>query len=242
MSRESARRIAEKDALKPWRVASWVIPTAGPEFVCAMEAVLDVYARPYDEARPVVCLDEKRKQLVRETRPGFTDSRGVRYEDYEYERNGVGVLYMVCEPLGGRREVRVETSQDRLAWARTVVHLAETMYPAAERITLVQDNLSAHKPSALYEMLEPARARAILERLEIVHTPKHGSWLNIAECELSVLGRQALAGRIEDTEALARIAEAWSTARTAAQKGVDWQFTTAAARVKLKHLSPSYTS
>lgn len=219
-----------------------MIPEAGPEFVCAMEAVLDVYARPFDSARPVVCLDEKRKQLVRETRPGFTDRHGLRHEDYEYERAGVGVLYMVCEPLGGRREVLVETSQDRLAWARTVVHLAETMYSAAERITLVQDNLSAHKPSALYEILPPARARAILERLEIVHTPKHGSWLNIAEIELSVLGRQALSQRIGDGAELSRISASWSAARTAAQKGVDWQFTTAEARVKLKRLYPSYIS
>lgn len=207
-----------------------------------MEAVLDVYARPYDPLRPVVCLDEKRKQLVRETRPGFTDSHGLRHEDYEYERGGVGVLYMVCEPLGGRREVLVEASQDRLAWARTVRHLAETMYPDAERITLVQDNLSAHKPSALYEILPPEKARAILERLETVHTPKHGSWLNVAELELSVLGRQALAGRIGDEDELERVVESWSSARTAAQKGVDWQFTTATARVKLKHLYPSYIS
>jgi len=197
-----------------------------------MEAVLDVYARPYDPLRPVVCLDEKRKQLVRATRPGFTDSHGLRHEDYEYERAGVGVLYMVCEPLGGRREVRVEASQDRLAWARTVQHLAETMYPDAARITLVQDNLSAHKPSALYETLAPERARAILERLEIVHTPKHGSWLNIAEIELSVLSKQALGARIGDTAALDRISTSWSTVRTAAQKGVNWQFTTADARTK----------
>lgn len=218
-----------------------MIPEAGPDFVCAMEAVLDVYARLYDPARPVVCLDEKRKQLVRETRAGFTDRRGVRHEDYEYERNGVGVLYMVCEPLGCRREVLVERSQDRLAWARTVVQVAETMYPEAERITLVQDNLAAHKPSALYEILPPERARAIVERLEIVNTPPHGSWLNIAECELSVLGRQMLSGRIGDEAELRRIAATWSSERTAAQKGVDWQFTTAEARVKLKHLYPSYS-
>lgn len=220
---------------------SWVIPEAGPEFVCAMEAVLDVYARPYDPARPVVCLDEKRKQLVSETRSGFTDSQGVRHEDYEYERNGVGVVYMVCEPLGARREVLVEQSQDRLAWARAVVHMAEVMYPDAERITLVQDNLSAHKPSALYEVLPPERARAILSRLEIVHTPTHGSWLNMAEIELSVLGRQVLSGRIGDEAELRRITGAWSSERTTAQKGVAWQFTTAEARVKLKHLYPSYT-
>lgn len=206
-----------------------------------MEAVLDVYARPYDPAWPVVCLDEKRKQLVRETRPGFTDSRGVRHEDYEYERNGVGVLYMVCEPLGARREVLVEQSQDRLAWARTVLHMAETMYPDAEQITLVQDNLSAHKPSALYEILPPERARAIIERLEVVNTPTHGSWLNVAECELSVLGRQVLAGRIGDEAELRRISETWSSERTAAQKGVDWQFTTDDARIKLKRLYPSYS-
>lgn len=216
-----------------------MIPEAGPEFVCAMEAVLDVYARPYDALRPVVCLDETRKQLVGHTRPGFTDAHGLRHEDYEYERNGVGVLYMVCEPLGGRREVRVEQSQDRLAWARTVAHMAETMYPDAERITLVQDNLSAHKPSALYEILSPERARTILRRLEIVHTPTHGSWLNIAEIELSVLSKQALGGRIGDEAALRRIVASWSSERTAAQKGVEWQFTTADARIKLARLYPT---
>ena len=223
-----------------------MIPEAGPEFVCAhptsvgwMEAVLDVYARAYDPLHPVVCLDEKRKQLVRETRGGFTDSHGVLHRDYEYERNGVGVLYMVCEPLGGRREVRVETGQDRLAWARTILHMAETMYPDAKRITLVQDNLSAHKPSALYEILAPERARAIIERLEIVHTPTHGSWLNIAEIELSVLGRQALSQRIGDEATLIEIAESWSTTRTVAQKGVAWQFTTPDARIKLARLYPT---
>lgn len=205
-----------------------------------MEAVLDVYARPYDVAHPVVCLDETRKQLVGETRAPFTDSEGVRHIDYEYERAGVGVLYMVCEPLGGRREVRVEASQDRLAWARTVGHMAETMYPGAERITLVQDNLSAHKPSALYEILPPARARAILRRLEVVNTPKHGSWLNIAELELSVLSKQSLDRRIGSAADLAWIVASWSASRTAAQKGVDWQFRTEDARIKLKHLYPSY--
>lgn len=216
-----------------------MIPEAGPDFVCAMEAVLDVYARPYDAARPVVCLDEKRKQLVKETRQPFTDSQGVRYSDYEYERGGVGVLYMVCEPLGARREVLVEESQDRLAWARTVTHVAERMYPDAERITLVQDNLSAHKPSALYEIHPPPRARAIIERLEIVNTPKHGSWLNMAEIELSVLSRQGLSKRVPDREALVTEAVSWARVRTANQRGVDWQFTTADARVKLKRLYPS---
>jgi hypothetical protein len=204
-----------------------------------MEAVLDVYARPYDAARPVVCLDEKRKQLVKETRVGFTDSHGVRYEDHEYERNGVGVLYMVSEPLGGRREVLVEESQDRLAWARTVTHMAERMYPEAERITLVQDNLSAHKPSALYEIHPPERARAIVERLEIVNTPKHGSWLNIAEVELSVFSRQGLSKRVPDRAALSSQAAAWYGKRNEQQRDVEWQFTTADARVKLARLYPT---
>ncbi|MEM6783590.1 MAG: transposase [Bacteroidota bacterium] len=148
---------------------------------------------------------------------------------------------MVCEPLGGRREVLLEESQDRLAWARTVVHLAEKMYPEAKRITLVQDNLAAHKPSALYEMLTPERARALLRRLEIVPTPKHGSWLYIAELELSVLSKQSLSRRIESREELERIVTRWSARRTAAQKGVDWQFRTEDARLKLKRLYPSYT-
>lgn len=204
-----------------------------------MEAVLDVYARGYNPAWPVVCLDEKRKQLVKETRRPFTDSRGTRYSDYEYERGGVGVLYMLCEPLGARREVLVEASQDRLAWARSVTHMAETMYSEAERITLIQDNLSAHKPSALYEIHPPERARAIVERLEIVNTPKHGSWLNIAEIELSLLSRQGLSKRVPDRAALVAEASAWARVRTAKQRGVDWQFTTADARVKLKRLYPS---
>jgi len=123
-----------------------------------------------------------------------------------------------------------------------VAHVAEAMYPAAERITLVQDNLSAHKPSALYEVLPPERARSVLRRLEVVHTPKHGSWLNVAEIELSVLSRQGLCGRVGSEAELKRIVAAWSAERTAAQKGIDWQFTTADARVKLKHLYPSYIS
>lgn len=219
----------------------WVIPEAEPDFVCQMEAVLDTYALPYDCNRPVVCLDEKRKQLVRETRTGFTDARGVRHVDYEYERAGVGVLYMLCEPLGARREVLLETSQDRLAWARVVTHLAETMYPEAERITLVQDNLSAHKLSALYEIHAPKRARAIARRLDIVNTPKHGSWLNIAEIELSLLVRQGLSDRVPDLQTLKAESTTWAATQTANQRGVDWQFTTADARVKLKRLYPTYT-
>lgn len=216
-----------------------MIPEADAAFVCAMEAVLDVYARPYDPARPVVCLDETRKQLVRHTRAPFTDSRGVRHEDYEYERAGVATLYMATEPLAGWREVTVEAGQDRLVWARTVGRLVEEVYAEAERVTLVQDNLSAHTAAALYEVYAPERARSVLRRLELVHTPVHGSWLNVAEIELSVLARQALNRRIGSHEELEAIVRTWASARTARQKGVDWQFTTEDARVKLARLYPT---
>jgi hypothetical protein len=216
-----------------------VIPEADAASVCAMERALDVYARPYDPARPVVGLDEKRKQLVRQTREPFTDSRGVRYEDYEYDRAGVGVLYSACEPLAGWREVSVEAGQDRLTWARVVGRLVEGVYAGAERVTLVQDNLSAHTEAALYEVYEPDRARSILRRLEVVPTPVHGSWLNVAEVELSVLARQALGRWIGSREELEVAVRAWSSARTAQQKGVSWQFTTEEARVKLARLYPT---
>lgn len=208
-------------------------------FVCRMEQVLDVYQRPYNPRNPVVNLDETRKQLVSETRAPFTDSHGVRHVDYEYRREGVATLYMICEALAGFREVRLTESQDRLEWARVVAHIVEDLYPEADRVTLVQDNLSAHTESALYEVYAPERARAILRRLEIVSTPVHGSWLNIAEIELSVLVRQGLSLRIADREQLEEEVTAWYGERNTKQRGVDWQFTTADARVKLKRLYPS---
>jgi hypothetical protein len=209
-----------------------------------MEQVLDVYARPYDPARPVVCLDETRKQLVSEKRQPFTDSQGAVHVDYEYKRDeykqeGVATIYMICEPLGGYREVLIRESQDRLNWARVVAHLVEEVYPEAEQITLVQDNLSAHATKALYEVYPPERARRIVRKLEIVSTPVHGSWLNIAELELSVLARQCLSTRIADLESLEGQVTAWEMIRNRKQKGVDWQFTTADARIKLKRLYPS---
>ena len=204
-----------------------------------MEQVLDVYARPYDPLRPVVCLDETRKQLISETRQPFTSADGVLHVDYEYKREGTRTLYMLCEPLGGYRKVLVKESQDRLTWARVVAHLVEDLYPSAARITLVQDNLSAHSVSALYEVFEAERARGIVRKLEVVSTPVHGSWLNMAEIELSVLVRQGLSRRIGDALELEREIASWYQARNGKQRGVDWQFTTADARVKLKRLYPS---
>ena len=204
-----------------------------------MERVLDVYARAYDPRFPVVNLDETTKQLLSEIRQTFTDSKGVVYQDYQYCREGVADIYMIVEALGGRREVLIENDHTSHTYAKVVAHIVEQMYPDAEKITLIEDNLSAHKLSALYEIFEPQRARSIIEKLEVVRTPKHGSWLNIAECELSVLTRQALKGRIPNRQTLKETVRAWYQNRNEKQKKVDWQFTNKDARVKLKRLYPS---
>lgn len=206
--------------------------------MCAMEAVLDVYERPYEEDNPVVCLDESPQQLVREVRAGFTDAKGVEYQDFEYKREGVADLYLVCEPLQGRREIFVKENHNRLNWAEVIRVIAEEMYPQAARITLVQDNLSAHKPSALYEILPAEQARAILRRIEFVATPKHGSWLNMAEIELGVLKRVGLATRVGSRSELEKQIAAYQTARQTKPTKINWQFTTKDARVKLKRLYP----
>jgi hypothetical protein len=204
-----------------------------------MEAVLDVYSRPYDVRFPVVNLDETTKQLLSEMRQTFTDSKGVVYQDYQYCREGVADIYMIVETLGGTREVLIENDHTSQTYAKVVAHIVEKMYPTAERITLIEDNLSAHKLSTLYEIFEPQRARSIIEKLEVVRTPKHGSWLNIAECELSVLTRQALKERIPDRETLEETVKAWYQNRNQKQKKVNWQFKTKDARIKLKRLYPS---
>ena len=216
-----------------------MIPEAGPDFVCGMEEVLDVYAQPYDPEHPRVCLDESPKQLISERRESFTDAHGVEHVDYEYTREGTVDLYLVVEPLAGKREVLVKDQHTRLDWAEVVAHVVEDLYPTAKKVTLIQDNLSAHKKSALYELFAPARARAILEKLEFVYTPKHGSWLNVAECELSVLTRQGLAERVASKEETIRHVTAWYETRNDTGAKVDWQFTTTEARIKLKRLYPS---
>lgn len=207
-----------------------------------MEEVLEVYERPYDAAYPVINLDETPFQLVSETRQTFTDSQGVEYFDYEYKREGVVDLFMIAEPLAGKRQVLVKSSHDRLCWAQAIAFIAEQLYPQAEKITLVQDNLSAHQPAALYELFPPARARQILRRLEFVHTPKHGSWLNIAEIELSVLKRVGLARRIPDRLTLQQQLYDYLSRRNNQDTRVKWQFTTKDARVKLNKLYPSLLS
>lgn len=205
-----------------------------------MEDVLAVYARPLDPARPVVCFDEARKEL-HGTPHGALPARPGQpaRQDYEYERGGAAHLFLWFEPLSGRRGVRVAGRHTGYELAETLRHLAEDVYPDAERVALVCDNLNTHHAGPLYERFAPERARAIAERLEWHYTPEHGSWLNIAECELSVLARQCLARRIEDAETLAAEVAAWERERNAARVTVDWQFTTADARVKLKRLYPA---
>lgn len=204
-----------------------------------MEDVLAVYARPYDEKHPVVCFDESPKQLVSEVRVPYMDSTGVKYEDYEYKREGAAEVFMITEPLGGRREVFVEEDHTGITWAKTIAYIAEQMNPKAEKTTIVMDNLSSHKKYNLYKVYEPQRAREIIDKLEFVYTPKHGSWLNIAECELSVLSRQALNKRFASKEELRLQVQAWAEKRNDKQKGVDWQFKNADARIKLKRLYPT---
>ena len=213
---------------------------ANAAFVWHMEDVLDVYRRPYDPRRPQVCLDETSKQLLAHVREGQPMQPGrVAREDYEYERHGVANLFLWCEPLTGRRHVEVTEHRTKVDWARVVKDLVDTHYPDAERIVLVMDNLNVHTPAALYEAFPPAEAKRIADRLEIHYTPKHGSWLDIAEIELSALARQCLDRRIPDQDALITEVAAWEQDRNDAQVVVDWHFTTAAARVKLKHLYPS---
>jgi len=223
-------------------VKEWIIPTADADYVCAMEAVLDVYERPYDENNPVVGLDESPKQLIAEVRKGFTDSKGVIYHDFEYKREGVADLYLVCEPLRGKRAIFVKDNHNRLNWAEVIRVVAEQMYPAAPKITIVEDNLAAHKPSALYEIMPAEKARAILRRLEFVHTPKHGSWLNVAEIELGLLKRLGIAQRVGSREELEKQVGAYQKARNAKEVKIEWHFRTADARVKLKRLYPSIQS
>jgi len=204
-----------------------------------MEQVLDVYKRPYDPTHPVICLDETAKQLVSEIRQPLLTADGSILYDYEYRREGACDIYMMAEPLAGKRFVSVQDSHNRLVWATLVADLVVNHYPTAQKITLIQDNLSAHKPYAMYELFDPAQAKAILDKIEFVYTPKHGSWLNMAEIELSVLARQCTSQRIASKEMLITEISFWETQRNALEATIDWQFTTADARIKLKRLYPS---
>jgi ribosomal protein S13 len=203
-----------------------------------MEEVLDVYERPHDESCPVVCLDESPHQLIGETRHSFMNE-GIRYVDYEYRRAGVADIFMIAEPKRGKRFVQVKDTHNSHQWASVVAHIAEQLYPQATRITLIQDNLTAHRKAAFYEIFEPKRARDIVKRIEFVHTPKHGSWLNIAEIELSVLNRVALKQRIKSKVQLEQQIKTYMEEKNNKAKPVNWQFTSENARTKLNKLYPN---
>jgi DDE superfamily endonuclease len=204
-----------------------------------MEQVLQVYARPYDPKRPVVCMDEQPKQLIRETRAPIITSGDERLADHEYVREGVCNVWMFTEPMDGWRDVRVSDRRTAVDWAQQVKALVDApRYADADRITLVCDQLNTHTLGSLYRAFAAQEALRIANRIELIHTPKHGSWLNIAECELSVLTRQCLDRRMAEVKTIDREARAWSTTRNAAQTGVDWRFTTDQARNKLKRLYP----
>ncbi len=205
-----------------------------------MEDVLEVYTRPYDPKRPQVCMDEVSKQLLGDTRQPLPTrpGRGKRV-DYEYERRGTANLFLCCEPLRGWRSVRVTERRTRLDWAHCIRELVDEHYSDAEKIVLVLDNLNTHTPGSLYEAFPPAEAKRLADKLEIHYTPKHGSWLNIAEIELSVLARQCLDRRIPDRATLEREVAAWEAERNQLGGKVDWRFTTEDARIKLKRLYPS---
>lgn len=219
----------------------WVLPPkANAEFVYRMEDVLDVYQRPYNPARPLICMDETRKQLLGEIRRPLPMVVGqpIRY-DAEYVRHGVASIFVFNEPLLGKRQVRVTEQRTRKDWAEAVRELVDETYPDAERIVLVMDNLNTHGPASLYATFPPEEAKRIADRLEIHFTPKHGSWLNMAEIELAILNQQCLDRRIENIESLRRETTAWQHQRNNCDAKIQWQFTTKNARIKLHSLYPS---
>jgi hypothetical protein len=206
-----------------------------------MEDVLALYHEPYDPLYPMVCFDETSKQLIKETRiPLPTGPGQVQRYDYEYERNGVRNLFLFFEPLASRRHVKVTPRRTKKDWAWCMKQLADEFYPDAVCIRVVLDNLNTHNPAALYEVFEPAEARRLLDRLEFHYTPKHGSWLNMAEIEFSVLTRQCLDRRIPDATVLCQEVDAWESERNTNATQVNWRFTTENARIKLKRLYPSF--
>lgn len=219
----------------------WVIPPeADVEFVANMENVLETYERPYDPAHPVVCMDEQPVQLVKETRQPIPATKDrPRRVDYEYERNGTASIFMFAEPLAGWRQATARDQRTKSDWAQEVAALLDGRYADCDRITLVCDNLNTHTAGAFYEVFEAARARQYVRRIEFCYTPKHGSWLNIAENELSCMTRQCLHGRrIGELAQLREEIGAWSIDVTDTQRGVDWQMTIDDARCKLKSVYP----
>jgi len=204
-----------------------------------MENVLDVYKRPYSPDYPVVCMDESPKQLIGETRITNRMKDGCKLQDYEYSRKGVCNIFMANEPLSGKRIVKITERKTKQDWAEFIKDIADE-YPTAKKITLVMDNLNTHKPASLYEKYEPKQAKELWDRFEFVYTPKHGSWLNMAEIELNVLNGQCLNRRIDNVETVIKEVRAWQNHRNNKNAKINWRFTTSDSRIKLKRLYPSF--
>ena len=224
------------------KIQYWVIPPdADGEFAACMEDVLEIYAQPYDAAFPVVCMDEQPVQLTKETRePIAATMEHPQRVDYEYERAGTACIFMFAEPLSGWRKVSARPRRTKVDWALEMEELLRTRYADVEKVILVCDNLNTHTRGAFYEAFEAKKARELVRRIEFHYTPKHGSWLNIAENELSSMTRQCISGRrIENIEMLRAETSAWADSSNEKQRGVDWQFTVEKARVKLKSLYPN---
>jgi transposase len=226
--------------LKPWQKQEWCIPTVSPEFVWRMEDILALYAAPYDPQYPVVCVDESPYQLIGEVRQPLPMVPGqpTRY-DYEYRREGTCNLFMLFQPLKGWRHVKVTDRRTAKDFAHCMQELVDVHFPKAAVISVVLDNLNTHTPAALYEAFPPAEARRLLRKLDFRYTPKHGSWLNMAEIEFAVVSKQGLNQRLPTQERVRRTTETWETQRNALQATVKWRFTIAKARHKLKRLYPS---
>jgi len=241
ISAETVRLRLKQNEVQPWRKKQWILPQAGAEFVYRMEDVLDLYAQPYDPVRPVVCFDESPFQLIGEVLEPLLAQPGqpARY-DYHYRRNGTRNLFMFFHPLGGWRHVKITARRTLQDYAQCMKEWVDVHFPEAEVVRVVQDNLNTHTPWALYEVFEPTEAQRILNRLEFHYTPKHASWLDMAENELSVLHTKCLDRRIGEEATLRQEVAAWEEERNAAKVTVNWRFTTALARVKLRRLYPSH--
>jgi hypothetical protein len=220
---------------------SWIIPPKqNSQFVAQMEQVLDIYKRSYDPDAPVVCMDESPKQMIKETRMPIAMKPGSHAKvDFEYERCGVANVFIASEPLKGKRYVEVVETRTKLDWAIFIKRIADEWYKSAKKIILVMDNLSTHNASALYETFSPKEAKRIWDRFEFVYTPRHGSWLNMAEIELNVLMGQCLNRRISNIKTIREEVKAWENHRNKKKAVINWQFTTQDARIKLKRLYPT---
>ena len=228
----------EKNEIRPWQVREWCIPKADAEYVAKMEDVLEVYQRPYDPLTPVVCIDEMNKQLIEETRVPCEPGQPERV-DSVYVRKGVADVFMISEPLAGKRETVVTQTRTALDFAHVLQYTSDTLYPRAEKIVLVTDNLNTHSPASLYKAFPPEQARRLTERFQWHYTPKHGSWLDMAEIELSILCRQALAKPQPDFDSFQQQVRAWTIHRNVLCTKINWQFTTKDARIKLAKLYPT---